>query len=582
VSPDGSQVMVTDMADTVVRTLTLNRGNTAPQAGTPTVGTPNTATGTVIGAVNFTDPDGDTLTYTVPTQPPSGAVTVNAAGTYTYTPSQAARDAAAQTPGVDVATFTIIANDGQATTFVSITVPIAPSTSTPWLPIDMPTAPTDKVVFAHYVPWFPISPDNLPADQDYYTTQYLDPLGEFGFHQAYGGYLRDRPLPRDPINDPNWKYLDIVTEVNQAKSVGIDGFAVDIVTTTGQQGEAINNLLLAAQATSNFHIQPIADLAGPFSNLTATAFAAQMAPYLLSPGAYRLADGRVVLGSFFAENKSVSWWSDALAALHNTYGLNVAFVPTFLDPLSNMAAFAPISYGFSSWGGRNAVNTDPNATSPGSATDVVNQAHALGMIWEAPVAFQDNRPREGVYEESGNTATNSNEWQVAMNTNAEWVQLLTWNDYAENSDMAPSVDQGYSMLDMQAYNIAKYKYGTAPTVVRDAIYISNRTQFANATPTYNETVLMQTRFFTPAPTNTVDIVVFATAPATIVANIGGVISTCGVGGGRSVCSFPLQLGTISVTMVRNGSTQLVVTSPYTVTATPYVQDEQYYISGGLR
>ena len=41
--------------------------------------------------------------------------------------------------------------------------------------------------------------------------------------------LRDRPLPRDPINNPDWKYLDILNEVNQAKSVGIDGFAVDIV-----------------------------------------------------------------------------------------------------------------------------------------------------------------------------------------------------------------------------------------------------------------------------------------------------------------------------------------------------------------
>jgi hypothetical protein len=228
------------------------------------------------------------------------------------------------------------------------------------------------------------------------------------------------------------------------------------------------------------------------------------------------------------------------------------------------------------------VTTNPLATSYGSSTDLVNQAHALGKIWEAPIAFQDDRPREGIYEESGNTTTNSNMWQVATNAGAEWVQLLKWKDYAENTDMAPSVDQGYRMLDMQAYYIAKYKYGTAPTIVRDAIYISNRTQFANALPTYPETVLMQPRAFSPTPTDTVDVVVFATAPATIVANIGGVISTCSVGSGRSVCSFPLQLGTISVSMVRNGTTQLVVTSPYVVTATPYVQDEQYDIAGGLR
>jgi Glycosyl hydrolase family 71 len=289
-----------------------------------------------------------------------------------------------------------------------------------------------------------------------------------------------------------------------------------------------------------------------------------------------------VLSAFFAEAQTESWWNDTLTDLHDNYGLNVAFVPTFLDAFSNMDAFAPISYGFGNWGGRNYVNTDPNFNFPGTQVSLVDQAHALGKIWMQPVAFQDERPYTGTYEESGNTLTNSNDWQIATDHAAEWVQLVTWNDYAENTDMAPSADQGYRLLDMQAYNIADFKYGSDPTVLRDALYVSNRTQFANAESTYDETMPMVLAPGTPAATDTVDVVVFATAPATVVADIGGVVSTCGVGAGRSVCSFPLQTGDITVGLQRDGVWTTIVQSPYSVTATPFVQNEEYHVAGGLR
>ena len=581
VSPDGRQIYITDMADAAVRILTINRGNTAPLAGAPSVGMPSQGNGSVTGTLGFSDLDGDPLTYTIPTQPGSGTVSL-VGGTYTYTPTAAARAAAAQTPGVDTATFSVVASDGQASTTVSITVPIAPAdaSSTPYLPFDMPQGPTDVKVFAHYVPWFPVSADNLPVDQDYYTVHYLNPAGEFGIHAAYGGYLRDRPLPRDPINNPDWKYLDILNEVNQAKSVGIDGFAVDIV--AASQDETIRNLLRAAENTPGFSIMPTADMAGPYNQLTPAQFAAQMAPYLQSPGAYRLEDGRVVLGAFYAEAETPAWWNEALTTLRTTYGVNVAFVPTFLDAYNYIDSFAPITYGMGNWGARNPAYTDPDNTMPGSQVDLIDRAHDLGKIWMQPVAFQDNRPREGIYEESGNTETLENTWETAIEQGAEWVQLLTWNDYAEMTAMAPSVEHGYRLLDMQAYYISQYKYGTTPTVVRDAIYVSHRDQPAAAESTYSDTIVMQPRPGTPAPEDTVDVVVFATAPAVVRVNVGGQVSTFNVAAGRSLLTVPLQLGTVSVTMERNGVAQTTVVSPYTVTNTPYVQDLQYHIAGGLR
>jgi hypothetical protein len=199
-----------------------------------------------------------------------------------------------------------------------------------------------------------------------------------------------------------------------------------------------------------------------------------------------------------------------------------------------------------------------------------------------PFAFQDNRPREGIYEESQNSVTNSNSWQAAINEGAEWVQLITWNDYVETTAMAPSVEHGWRLLDLQAYQLAEFKYGADPVVVRDAVYVSHREQFAASESTYPETLPMQIRPGTTPAVDTVEVVAFATAPATIYANIGGVMSSCAVGTGRSTCKFPLQAGDIVTGMERDGVWQSIVQSPYTVTNTPYIQDLQYNIAGGPR
>ena len=137
VSPDGNQIFFSDLADRRVRVFTVLRGNTVPTAGTPTVGAPAASNGAVTGALNFTDTDGDALTYSFP-PPTSGTLTVNAAGVYTFTPSQAARDAAAESEGTDFTSFTVVAGDGQLGTPVTVSnVQIAPTPRQPQIPVTM-------------------------------------------------------------------------------------------------------------------------------------------------------------------------------------------------------------------------------------------------------------------------------------------------------------------------------------------------------------------------------------------------------------------------------------------------------------
>ena len=103
----------------------INPPNRAPAAGTPTVGTPTTATGAVSGNLQLHRRRQDSLSYSL-TQPSTGTVSITSGGVYTFSPTPAARQAAAN-GGPTSASFTVNATDGTATTPISVTVPIAPA-----------------------------------------------------------------------------------------------------------------------------------------------------------------------------------------------------------------------------------------------------------------------------------------------------------------------------------------------------------------------------------------------------------------------------------------------------------------------
>ena len=112
----------------------------APVNGAPEVsvrvGDPNATTGVVPGTVSGTDPDGDTLTYSAPRSTPRGTVTIDpSTGVFTYTPTDAARHAAAADGAGDserTETFTVSVNDGHgAITELAVTVTISPVNTAP-------------------------------------------------------------------------------------------------------------------------------------------------------------------------------------------------------------------------------------------------------------------------------------------------------------------------------------------------------------------------------------------------------------------------------------------------------------------
>jgi hypothetical protein len=195
---------------------------------------------------------------------------------------------------------------------------------------------------------------------------------------------------------------------------------------------------------------------------------------------------------------------------------------------------------------------------------------------------QDSRPNQGNYFEASNTETLRATWAAATTGGAEWVQIPTWNDYSENTSIAPSANHGWSFLDVSAYYMTNWKLGLNLPVVRDGMYLTHRAHPAAATPTFAETKLMTLRTGTTAARDTVEVLAFFKAATTVTVRVGAATYTWQAPAGVSAMTWPLGTGTVSATAARSGVTVASVTSPKAVTSTPYVQDLEYFASSSLR
>ena len=134
----------------VTVTVAVGSANAAPTIDT-SVGLPDPGTGDVTGGVTATDPDGDTIAYSLATAPTKGTATVSGDGAFAYTPTAEARHTAA----ADAATsedqqdsFAITVDDGHgASSTVSVSVAISPANAAP-----TPYAARRAARLAHILP----------------------------------------------------------------------------------------------------------------------------------------------------------------------------------------------------------------------------------------------------------------------------------------------------------------------------------------------------------------------------------------------------------------------------------------------
>jgi hypothetical protein len=438
-------------------------------------------------------------------------------------------------------------------------------------------AASPRKVYIYYFPFFIDSMDNQPIAQDHWTVHYLQRTGENGKFAAAGGMVRERPLPIGPFPTPYWRQVDESADVLRARAIGADGFGVGIQQTQDGNTYAIsqNVCYAAAHVAPGFKVFPEPD-GGTLKGASVAAMASATTQFERCPAALRLPNGHALLAPFAPQNEPVEYWRDVLAHMQAD-GVAADFIPVLLNAPQFAPAFAPISTGLSFWGAR-----DPVGIASAPFQGAMTTLRHLRPIWMAPITPQDSRPKDAAFFESRNTEAFRAEWMDAIEHGDPIAHLITWNDYSEATEIAPSSGTQYLFYDLSAYYIAWFKTGKPPAILRDAIYYSHRNQIFQPDhpplPTDKPYKLLGS---TPLA-NDIEMIAMLTRPATLEIDIAGKTYRQQAPAGLTAFRAPAAPGRPDFRILRDNRVAVEKRSDWTITDKPDALSPLYFGGSSTR
>ncbi len=173
-------------------------------------------------------------------------------------------------------------------------------------------------------------------------------------------------------------------------------------------------------------------------------------------------------------------------------------------------------------------------------------------------------------------------WQGLINDGADLVEIVTWNDYNEDSNLMPyrwksgfgskALQKAYynrdeSYLDVSSYFIKYFKNDIAPEITQDRIYFSYRARSKKQVKVWNEQTgkWVDIRFdkhpYDQLHDDVKDCIYvtgFLTAPAELEVSIGGKTAKFKLAKGISSCELPFKPGVPRFKLTRKGQTLIDV------------------------
>lgn len=424
--------------------------------------------------------------------------------------------------------------------------------STTCLPIAMPDPDvlfsSPKKVFAHYFNRFPLSLDNKDAADDYYSIQYLSPAGERNKWLAQGGFLRSRPLAVPVGRHDHYVVENLKKEIRLALSRGITGFTFDILSMGDiKPGSYLSNMLKAVLAVDpRFKIVLMPDMAA-FGPNTEAVVEITKALYN-EQGLFRLPNGRLVIAPFLAEAVTPEAWESMKSKLANDR-LEIAFVPTFLNT-KYISQYKSVGDGFGTFG--TPVPSQGTAIKSGT-----KESHQLGKVFMAGISGQGYRPKEYRFWESEGSLAYRNSWIGAIEGDADWVQLTTWNDFSESTQIIPYTDRsgssGTGYFNLTGFYATWFVTGQRPTITHDVLYYFYRRHSTSMPAPKAGAQTTSAHFWQPGKDN-IELVGFLKEPAVLSISIAGRTHSKNVGSGLHSFSVPMVSGTPQFSLQRDGTT----------------------------
>jgi hypothetical protein len=186
---------------------------------------------------------------------------------------------------------------------------------------------------------------------------------------------------------------------------------------------------------------------------------------------------------------------------------------------------------------------------------------AAGSEWGQPIYMNYDNPRINWSYGGPGTLELQRRWREARESDATLLQLTTWNDYHENTNIAPGTNNNYAYFDLTGYFIEWWKTGIQPQPTHDRVYVFSR-KYPRGAKMYPFQDYGGTE-------GVIEVLTILSQPARIrVPGRGEYDAPVGLFHQH----FPVTPGPVKAEVIRNGIVQLVVESPEPVSARPFRQD----------
>ncbi|MBN8709927.1 MAG: glycoside hydrolase family 71 [Verrucomicrobia bacterium] len=371
---------------------------------------------------------------------------------------------------------------------------------------------------------------------------------------------------------------DYEKEIREAQAHGIDGFAINCggwsVKEPRYKERTLKIYEAARRLGSGFHLMISADMAG---NLTRDEIRDMVESFRDHPNQFRR-DGKPVLSTYHGDKALTAWVTEEF-----TDSRDIVFLPYYFpdsrretptaDDARQVHADNEAAEGFFYFGAAGFPDTIAD-----SIRNIGAEWKARGKIFMAPVSpfYRGSGGNYRVYESHGFEGM-ARQWMAAIDSGADYVEIVTWNDWGECTYVAPfgpventTLWNGHwgprlshvAFLDASRYYIDWFKTGKAPEITRDQLYYFYRPHPSSlegiveyrphgraelkgksGKPKFWEK--LEDRIYATA---------FLTAPARLTVKCGEVEDSVEIPAGLHNVSVPLRPGTPEFTLTRDGRT----------------------------
>ncbi|MFH1498732.1 MAG: endo-1,3-alpha-glucanase family glycosylhydrolase [Verrucomicrobiota bacterium] len=378
---------------------------------------------------------------------------------------------------------------------------------------------------------------------------------------VFAHYMVAVPLARGHSTVEDYK-----VEILQAQAMGLDGFALNaggwtIEKKTPTYKERTTRIYqAAAELGTGFQLLMSADFA---TKLTFGEFVDMVESFRDHPNQFRH-DGRPVISTYKGENIDLT--THAVAEF--TGDRAICLVPFYRGkPASESPTLAQIQRIYDE---NTALDGFFNFGAAGSPEQICSITRNMASVWRgagklfmAPVTPY-YRGRGGNYRayESRGFEGMAMHWETAIDVGADWVEIVTWNDWNESSYVCPFGDRTNTNLwndhfgkmlshetymEASRYYLQWFKTGERPAITDDEFYyfyrLHPKTVAGPEGRFPNHVDKLEDRIFAT---------VFLTAPATFKIECGDTSESFELAAGVHHVSTPMADGTPAFVLTRDG------------------------------